>query len=121
MKLSGTSLIRLSDFIDNLKLVAGTKSITSQEYSNNVGRKVCSYSYINKHYGLSWNSCLLRAGLPINRELSLPIKQGRKLKDKTCYDIECLCCSNMFKSFNIKLNRICNKCKISIEFEDGDL
>lgn len=83
--------------------------------------KICSYSYINKIYKVTWNECLSKAELNINRTLSLPIKQGRKLKVKNTYQVECLSCENIFDSFDPKFNRICNNCKHGIEYTGEDL
>ena len=121
MKSIGTSLISLKNFIDNVKLIAGTRySITHNSYDIN-NKKICSYSYINKHYKLTWNDILTKTGLNINRVLSFPIQQGRKKCDKRYYIVECLSCSDIFNSIDPKYNRICNKCKTTINFDSEDL
>ena len=121
MKSIGTSLVFLTDFIQNVKLVSGTRySITHSSYDIS-DKKICSYSYINKHYQLTCNEVLKKAELVINRNLSFPIRQGRKKCNKRYYKIECLSCSNIFDSIDPKLNRICNKCKITVNFDSEDL
>lgn len=109
--LIGTSVIKLSIFLDNLKDIAGTCYLTRSEYDVNT-EKPCSYSHINRLFSLKWNDCLNLAGLPIKRRLPIPSTQGRKAKDKSMAKIvECLNCTSMFESFDPRINRICKKCK----------
>lgn len=120
MKFSGTSLISLKDILKNLKKMAGTCTITRSSFDANES-KICSYSYINKTYKLSWNECLNKADLHINRTLPIPIKQGRKPKIKNIYRIECLSCSIEFDSIDPKTNRVCRKCKHNLDFRGDDI
>jgi len=111
MKLHGTSVIKFSDFIENLRDIAGTCFLTRNEFDYNCN-KVCSYSHINKNFNLSWNACLEQAGLNIKKKVSFPITQGRKSKDKILLTVViCLCCLKKFESIDPKINRICKKCK----------
>lgn len=120
MKFAGTALISLKDIINNIKNIAGTCTITRSEFDNN-NNKICSYSYINKIYELSWNKCLNIAHINTNRVLPLPMKQGRKSLVKEKYIVECLSCDNKFNSIDPKLNRICDNCKQNIDFKYDDL
>ncbi len=118
MKLTGTSVAKISKFLENLKDIAGTCLITKSEYDGNT-EKYCSYSHINKIFGMSWNRCLEKSGIAINRNISLPITQGRKPKDlskkKT---VSCLRCDSIFESPDPKLIRICPTCKNKKEMID---
>ena len=118
MKLLGTSVVKLSDFIDNLKELAGTRLLTRTDYDYN-SNKICSYSHVNRMFNLTWNSCLQLADLPVNRLLPMPIKQGRKTIVKPeGKDTECLYCLNIFVSYN-KFNRICKNCKDIVNEQDS--
>ena len=111
MRLNGTSVVKFEDFVENLKYLAGTCFITRSEYDANLN-KICSFSHINKNFNISWNTILENAGIPVKHRVSFPIKQGRKVKDKTLLkDVECLRCEKIFKSIDPKINRICEKCK----------
>jgi len=111
MRLQGTQVVAFIDFIENLKNIAGTCFLTRNRFDYNQN-KVCSYSHVNKVFGISWNECLKQAGIPVKHVVSFPIKQGRKVKDKTLLkDVECLRCEKIFKSIDPKINRICEKCK----------
>lgn len=117
-KLTGTSVAKLSDFIDNLKKIAGNCSLTRTEYDYSP-EKICSYSHINKLFHLTWNSCLQLADIPVGRSLPMPIKQGRKMGVKPeGKEVECLYCLNFFISYN-KFNRICRNCKSIINEQDS--
>lgn len=110
-KLSGTSVIKLSTFLDSLKDMAGTCFLTRLDYDNNPN-KVCSFSHINNNFAITWNNCLELVNLPVKRKWKFPIKQGRKPKDKSMAKmVECLRCLNMFESLDSRINRICRKCK----------
>ena len=111
MKLSGTTVVKFSDFIENLTFLAGTKlTITRSEYDANPN-KICSYSHINRNFKYRWNEILEQAGIPIKRKLPFPYTQGRKPMDKSKAKIvECLRCLKEFESIDPCVNRICNKC-----------
>lgn len=116
--LTGTSVIKLEVFISNLKDIAGTCFLTRIEYDNN-SQKVCSYAHVYKNFGLTWNSLLEQAGIPITRKYAFPIKQGRKPKDTSkSREIYCLRCLKLFISIDPKVNRICLKCKKLEDQED---
>lgn len=118
MRLSGTSVVKIEKFIENLRGLAGTNSITRLDYDNNP-EKLCSFSHINKRFNLNWNSVLEMAEIKPNRILPIPITQGRKPKDRSKYKIvECLRCLEMFESPDPKLIRICPSCKRNNEIED---
>ena len=118
MKLQGTSVSKFSNFIENLKEIAGTKTLTRAEYDNNPN-KICSFSHINKNFNLTWNTILENVGIPVKHRVSFPIKQGRKVKDKALLkDVECLRCGREFKSIDQKINRICDRCKIGESWEE---
>ena len=110
MGLNGTSVIKLSIFLDNLKDIAGTCYLTKSEYDANPN-KICSYSHINRNFKYTWNNLLEQAGIPIKRKLPFPYTQGRKPMDKSKAKIvECLRCLKEFESIDPCVNRICNKC-----------
>jgi len=118
MRLNGTSVVKFEDFVENLKYLAGTCFITRSEYDASPN-KICSFSHINKNFNLTWNALLEQAGVPIKHEVSFPIKQGRKVKDKALLkDVECLRCGREFKSIDPKINRICDRCKIGESWEE---
>lgn len=118
MRLQGTSVIKFEKFIDNLKELAGTNSITRLNYDNNPN-KLCSFSHINKKFNLSWNSILEVAKIKPIRILPIPSTQGRKPKDRSKYKtVECLRCSDMFESPDPKNIRICFACKKLVQLED---
>ena len=118
MKLQGTSVSKFSNFIENLKEIAGTKTLTRAEYDNNPN-KMNSYSHINKNFGYTWNELLEQAGIPIKHAVSFPIKQGRKPARKVNNRVvECLRCGKLFESIDPKINRICRKCKNLEGIED---
>ena len=111
MGLNGTSVVKLTVFLDNLIHIAGTRYITRTEYDANPN-KICSYSHINRNFKYRWNEILEQAGIPIKRKLHFPYTQGRKEKDKSkAKVVECLRCLELFESIDPKINRICDKCK----------
>ena len=109
--LTGTSVIKLEVFINNLQYIAGTCFLTRDEYDNN-NQKVCSYAHVYKNFGLTWNSLLEQAGIPIKRKYAFPIKQGRKPRDTSkSKEVYCLRCIELFISIDPKINRVCKDCK----------
>lgn len=110
-KLSGTSVVKLSLFLDNLANIAGTRFITRSEYDDNID-KICSFSHVNRLFNMTWNDCLTLAGIPVKRKLPFPSTQGRKPKDTSMVKtVECLRCLEEFESLDPRVNRICKKCK----------
>ena len=117
-RLQGTSVVAFTDFIENLKAIAGTCFLTRSEFDNNPS-KICSFSHANKQFNLNWNNFLEQAGLNIKKRVSSPPTQGRKPKDESLFKIvECLRCLSLFESTNPKINRICRKCKDLKNLED---
>lgn len=111
MGLNGTSVVKLSLFLNNLANIAGTRFITRSEYDLNTN-KICSFSHVNKLFTMTWNDCLALAGIPIKRKLPFPSTQGRKPKDRSMVKtVECLRCLKLFESIDPRINRICDKCK----------
>lgn len=120
MKLSGTSVVAISEFLENLKTIAGTKFLTRLEYDKNPN-KICSFSYVTKLFHYTWNECLEKAQLKINRKLPNPSTQGRKLKDSSKYkEVSCLRCDKMFVSSDPCNFRICDNCKNMLKLIEGD-
>lgn len=119
MKLSGTCVVKLSDFFENLKEIAGTRySITRVTFDENPD-KSCSFSHINKNFKVTWNICLEKAGLAPKRILPQPPTQGRKSKDKTKYrEVSCLRCDSLFVSPDPSNFRICSTCKNMLQLEE---
>lgn len=110
-KLSGTSVVKLSYFLQELKEIAGTCYLTRTEYDDNI-KKPCSFSHVNRLFTLTWNNALELAGIPIKKKLPFPSTQGRKPKNVTLFKtIECLSCEMIFTSIDPRINRICDKCK----------
>lgn len=120
MHLRQGTCIKLSAFLENLIELSGTKNyLTRKEFDNNPD-KICSYSYMNKTLGHTWNTLLEKAGLSPKRIWDGTINQGRKLRDTTKYrEVTCLLCDELFDSFDPALNRICKKCKVRVNLEDG--
>lgn len=110
-RILGTSLIKIDDFIKNVKDCAGTCfSITITDYTKQEDR-LCSYSFINKYFHLTWNDILKKAGLQQQKIFRIKT-QGRKPINKSKYEkVQCLKCLNFFESWDKKYNRICKKCK----------
>ena len=117
LKLNGTSIVKLSKFLENLKDIAGTCFITRNEYDQNPD-KICSYSHINKIFKYTWNTSIEMSGLLPKRTIQKPFLQGRKLKDRSKEkEVSCLRCDSMFISPDPSNFRICNNCKNRIELE----
>ena len=107
----GTSVLKLTDIFENVKGCAGTCfSITLDEYNKHENR-LCSYSYINKWFYLTWNTILNKSGLK-QQIIFRKITQGRKPINKSKYqNTICLRCDQEFLSWDKRNNRICPRCK----------
>src|SRR3990167_4687850 len=119
MKLQGTSVVKFSNFLENLKDIAGTcLSITRAQYDDNEN-KICSFSHAGKIFGLTWNQLLEKTGISPTKIFTQSSNQGRKLKNKSKYkEIGCLRCDSLFVSSDPCNFRICAKCKNMIELEE---
>jgi len=119
MKLTGTSVVKFSNFLENLKDLAGTcLSLTRAQYDDNEN-KICSYNHVNKKFNLRWNQLLEKAGLSPTKIFTQSSNLGRKLKDKSKYkEVSCLRCDSMFVSPDPSNFRICPKCKNMVELEE---
>ena len=118
MKLQGTSVVKLLNFLENIKDIAGTCFITRTEYDQNP-KKICSFSHVNKIFGYTWNTVLEMSDLQPNRILPNPITQGRKPKNTEKYrEVSCLRCDLMFISPDPSNFRICSNCKNMLELEE---
>lgn len=118
MKLQGTSVVKLLNFLENIKDIAGTCFITRNEYDQNPD-KICSFSHLNKTFGYTWNTIIEMSGLHPKRVIQKPFLQGRKLKDRSKEkEVSCLRCDSMFVSPDQSNFRICNNCKNMLELEE---